>query len=303
MKTNKTPKKINVKCSVFATLVVTSMMVATCHGVEKQNKIERLDSQIADLDKKINHTKGMQTTPSSKRSYNIQNKYNHTIDSLQKSADSAEMYSAYNDSLINDAFNKYAMRIGHDFQISQFLSQNDILVFQKHLAKLDSTDFIHEQARKRILNNNGSLNDLSYFLEIIDYDSANNELSNKLCWNFYTHFGTDTNTVMTTPVLSFDTTYKDGAKINHALMTEQNLLNLALIKPDTNVVDSGAYRHIPEIDSMYKNSAFTHNDSVLRKHDEYAQRAISIEDSLHKYKNTLTNQRDSLVRERKKLEK
>ncbi len=296
MKTNKTPKKTNVKCSVFATLVVTSMMVATCHGVEKQNKIERLDSQIADLDKKISHTKGMQTTPVSKRSYNSQNKYSRTIDSLQKSADSAEMYSAYNDSLINDAFNKYATRIGQNFQISQFLSQNDILVFQKYLANLDSTDFIHEQARRRILNNRGSLNDLSYFLEIIDYDSVNHELENKLSWNFDSYFGTDTNTVMTTPVLSFDTTYKNGAKINHALMTEQKLLNLAWNKPDTNTV-------VPEIDSMYKKPVFAHNDSILRKRYNDAQKAIHLEDSLYEYKNTLTRVRDSLIRERKKLEK
>jgi hypothetical protein len=296
MKTNKTPKKINVKCSVFATLVVTSMMVATCHGVEKQNKIERLDSQIADLDKKIKHTKDTQTTPSSKRSYNIQNKYNHTIDSVQKSADSTEMYSAYNDSLIDDAFNKYAVRIGQDFQISQFLSQNDILIFQKYLANLDSTDFIHEQARRRILNNHGSLNDLSYFLEIIDYDSANNELSNKLCWNFDTYFDIDTDSVVLTPVLSFDTTYKNGININKALATEQKLLNLAWNKPDTNTV-------VPEIDSMYKNPVFAHNDSILRKRYNDAQKAIHLEDSLYEYKNTLTRARDSLIRERKKLEK
>lgn len=296
MKTNKTPKKINVKCSVFATLVVTSMMVATCHGVEKQNKIERLDSQIADLDKKIKHTKDTQITPSSKRSYNIQNKYNHTIDSVQKSADSTEMYSAYNDSLIDDAFNKYAARIGQDFQISQFLSQNDILIFQKYLANLDSTDFIHEQARRRILNNHGSLNDLSYFLEIIDYDSANNELSNKLCWNFDTYFDVDTDSVVLTPVLSFDTTYKNGININKALATEQKLLNLAWNKPDTNTV-------VPEIDSMYKNPVFAHNDSILRKRYNDAQKAIHLEDSLYEYKNTLTRVRDSLIRERKKLEK
>ncbi len=296
MKKNKT----NIKYSLFTSVIFTSMIVTTCHGIDKQTKIERLDNQIAELDKKITQTTDVKKAPIPKNLNNVKHKI---TDSVQNNADSTEFYYTYNDSLINDAFNKYAMRIGRDFQISQFLSQNDILVFQKHLAKLDSTDFIHEQARKRILNNNGSLNDLSYFLEIIDYDSVNHELENKLSWNFDSYFGTDTDTVMTTPVLSFDTTYKDGAKINHALMTEQNLLNLALIKPDTNVVDSGAYRHIPEIDSMYKNSAFTHNDSVLRKHDEYAQRAISIEDSLHKYKNTLTKQRDSLVRERKKLEK
>ncbi len=296
MKKNKT----NIKYSLFTSVIFTSMIVTTCHGIDKQTKIERLDNQIAELDKKIIQTTDVKKAPIPKNLNNVKHKI---TDSVQNNADSTEFYYTYNDSLINDAFNKYAMRIGHDFQISQFLSQNDILVFQKHLAKLDSTDFIHEQARKRILNNNGSLNDLSYFLEIIDYDSVNHELENKLSWNFDSYFGTDTDTVMTTPVLSFDTTYKDGAKINHALMTEQNLLNLALIKYDTNVVDSGAYRHIPEVDSMYKNSAFTHNDSVLRKHDEYAQRAISIEDSLHKYKNTLTKQRDSLVRERKKLEK
>lgn len=289
MKKNKT----NIKYSLFTSVIFTSMMVATCHGIDKQTKIERLDNQIAELDKKITQTTDVKKAPIPKNLNNVKHKI---TDSVQNNADSTEFYYAYNDSLINDAFNKYAMRIGRDFQISQFLSQNDILVFQKHLAKLDSTDFIHEQARKRILNNNGSLNDLSYFLEIIDYDSVNHELENKLSWNFDSYFGTDTNTVMITPVLSFDTTYKDGAKINHALMTEQNLLNLAWNKPDTNTV-------VPEIDSMYKNSAFTHNDSVLRKHDEYAQRAISIEDSLHKYKNTLTRQRDSLIRERNKLEK
>lgn len=296
MKKNKT----NIKYSLFTSVIFTSMMVTTCHGIDKQTKIERLDNQIAELDKKITQTTDVKKAPIPKNLNNVKHKI---TDSVQNNADSTEFYYTYNDSLINDAFNKYAMRIGRDFQISQFLSQNDVLIFQKHLAKLDSTDFIHEQARKRILNNNGSLNDLSYFLEIIDYDSVNQELENKLSWNFDSYFGTDTDTVMTTPVLSFDTTYKDGAKINHALMTEQNLLNLALIKPDTNVVDSGAYRHIPEVDSMYKNSAFTHNDSLLRKHDEYAQRAIGIEDSLHKYKNTLTRQRDSLVRERNKLEK
>lgn len=289
MKKNKT----NIKYSLFTSVIFTSMMVTTCHGIDNQTKIERLDNQIAELDKKITQTTDVKKTPIPKNLNNVKHKI---TDSVQNNADSTEFYYTYNDSLINDAFNKYAMRIGRDFQISQFLSRNDILVFQKHLAKLDSTDFIHEQARKRILNNNGSLNDLSYFLEIIDYDSVNHELENKLSWNFDSYFDVDTDSIVLTPVLSFDTTYKNGININNALATEQKLLNLAWNKPDTNTV-------VPEIDSMYKNSAFTHNDSVLRKHDEYAQRAISIEDSLHKYKNTLTRQRDSLIRERNKLEK
>lgn len=291
MKKNKT----NIKYSLFTSVIFTSMMVTTCHGIDNQTKIERLDNQIAELDKKITQTTDVKKTPIPKNLNNV--KPNKQItDSVQNNADSTEFYYTYNDSLINDAFNKYAMRIGHDFQMSQFLSQNDILVFQKHLAKLDSTDFIHEQARKRILSNNGSLNDLSYFLEIIDYDSVNNELSNKLCWNFNSYFDVDTDSIVLTPVLSFDTTYKDGAKINHALMTEQNLLNLAWNKPDTNTV-------VPEIDSMYKNSVFAHNDSILSKRDDDAQKAIHLEDSLYEYKNSLTRARDSLIRERKKLEK
>ena len=282
MKKNKT----NIKYSLFTSVIFTSMIVTTCHGIDKQTKIERLDNQIAELDKKITQTTDFNNVKPNKQ----------ITDSVQNNADSTEFYYTYNDSLINDAFNKYAMRIGHDFQISQFLSKNDILVFQKHLAKLDSTDFIHEQARKRILNNNGSLNDLSYFLEIIDYDSVNHELENKLSWNFDSYFDVDTDSIVLTPVLSFDTTYKNGININNALATEQKLLNLAWNKPDTNTV-------VPEIDSMYKNSAFTHNDSVLRKRDEYAQKAIHLEDSLYEYKNTLTRARDSLMRERNKLEK
>ncbi|MBR6838801.1 MAG: hypothetical protein IKM94_04525 [Alphaproteobacteria bacterium] len=291
MKKNKT----NIKYSLFTSVIFTSMIVTTCHGIDKQTKIERLDNQIAELDKKITQTTDVKKAPIPKNLNNV--KPNKQItDSVQNNADSTEFYYTYNDSLINDAFNKYAMRIGHDFQISQFLSKNDILVFQKHLAKLDSTDFIHEQARKRILNNNGSLNDLSYFLEIIDYDSVNHELENKLSWNFDSYFDVDTDSIVLTPVLSFDTTYKNGININNALATEQKLLNLAWNKPDTNTV-------VPEIDSMYKNSAFTHNDSVLRKRDEYAQKAIHLEDSLYEYKNTLTRARDSLMRERNKLEK
>lgn len=289
MKKNKT----NIKYSLFTSVIFTSMMVTTCHGIDNQTKIERLDNQIAELDKKITQTTDVKKAPIPKNLNNVKHKI---TDSVQNNADSTEFYYTYNDSLINDAFNKYAMRIGHDFQISQFLSQNDILVFQKHLAKLDSTDFIHEQARKRILNNNGSLNDLSYFLEIIDYDSVNQELENKLSWNFNSYFDVDTDSIVLTPVLSFDTTYKNGTNINNALATEQKLLNLAWNKPDTNTV-------VPEIDSMYKNSVFAHNDSILSKRDEYAQKAIHLEDSLYEYKNTLTRARDSLIRERKKLEK
>ena len=141
-------------------------------------------------------------------------------------------------------------------------------------------------------------------MEIIDYDSVNLVLDNKLGWNFGTDTTGETDTVMIVPVLNFDTAYNNGATINNTMQTEQNLLNTAFMQTDTNAADSGARKFIvPEINSVYKNPVFAHNDSMLREHNNITQRAIQTEDSLLQYEQSLKFKRDSLLNERRKLEK
>lgn len=293
----KTPKnfKFN-KLNVLGLVCFICITTVMCHRQEQQDKIKKLDNQIANLDKKIYQSRDIRTAPVPEKLRGTQKRYNTIVDSIQTISDSLDMYAAYNDSLISRAFNNYAMRIGQDFQLSQFLSAGDISIFQKHIANLDTMDFVKESARQRILHNAGSLNDLSYFLEMLDYDSVNQKLSNKLAWDFVMDTtANDIDTVNLIPVLNFDTTNTNGAIINNALIREQNLLNIAFVKPDTTA------HHVPEIDSVYKNPLYRHNDSVLKNENNTMQHAIDIEDSLLDYNKTLQMQRDSLIRKRNAL--
>ena len=278
-------------------LIILSFATVMCRKAEKQNKIERLDSQIADVDKKISQARDIRNAPMPNHLRATQKRYNTSMDSLQNAGDSLDKYAMYNDSVMAHAFDKYAVRIGRDFQLSQFLSPTDISVFQKHIANLDTMDFIHENARQRILRGLGSLNDLSYFMEIIDYDSVNEQLTNKLAWDFVLD-STGTDTANLIAVLNFDTLQQNGNTINNAMRREQQLLNSAYTKPDTN-----SHATILEIDSAYQDLKYQYNDSVLRANQKVTERATLEEDSLLKYKSELEAQRDSLMRERNELTK
>ncbi len=290
----KTPYRFyNKKYNLVGMFIVLSLVTVMCRKVEKQNKFERLDSQIADVDKKISQTRDIRNAPVPNRLRATQQRYNTSMDSLQTVGDSLDKYAMYNDSVMAHAFDKYAVRVGRDFQLSQFLLPTDISVFQRHIAKLDTMDFVTENARQRILRGLGSLNDLSYFLEIIDYDSVNEQLTNKLAWDFIPD-STDTDTANLIAVLNFDTLQQNGITINNAMRREQQLLNMAYTKSDTNT-------YAPEIDSVYQDPKYNYNDSVLRANQKVAERATLEEDSLLEYQSGLKAKRDSLVRERDEL--
>lgn len=296
MKKAKASKNFQPKRSYVALLVLLTLLTVMCRNHEQQNEIKKLDNKIADLNKKINQTHSVHSVSGATASRGSRAQYGKTIDSLQTINDSVDMYVAYNDSVMANAFDKYAVRIGRDFQMSRFLSDNDINVFQKNIAKLDTMDFIHENARQRILRGHGSLNDLSYFLEILDFDSVNQYLTNKLGWNFIVA-GDDFDTANLIAVLNFDTLEPNGAAINNAMQREQDLLNLAFANNDTN-----ATHRVPEIDSVRQNPIYKHNDSILRANDNATQRAIQQQDSLlQEYESGLILQRDSLLRERDEL--
>ncbi len=284
------------KLNILGLVCFISAMTVMCHTREQQEQIKRLDNQIADLNKQIDETRDIRTAPVPERLREAQKRYNTIVDSMKTTGDSLDIYAAYNDSLMSRAFNNYAIRVGRDFQLSQFLSDADISVFQKHIANLDTMDFIRESARQRISHNNGSLNDLSYFLDMLDYDSVNQNLSNKLVWDFVIDTAANnTDTADLIPVLIFDPTNTNGATINNALMHEQNLLNMVFAKPDTNT------HPVPEVDSVYQNPKYKRNDSILNVNNRAMQRAIDAEDSLLKYNQMLQTKRDSLEHERNAL--
>lgn len=321
--------KTKYPCVVMAFALPALFM--TCHEQEKQAERNNLNIQISDLDKKIHQTRDLHTAHVPQNLRNVQSRYNNAADSLDKRADTIGVCMMQNEDLLLFAFNNYATRVGRDFQISKFLSANDIAIFQKYIAGLDSVDYVVDMARARILSGTGSLNDLSYFLELLDFDSVNSELENKLAWDFYTDFGiTDSEPVeIATLVFGND-------ELNHALRTEQNLLSHAWRK---NILQSKSEKKdslratdmdiildsnhdslqnsaisglenmdeympnfdIPEFDSV--RTQYMHNDSMIREYNKMFDNMLNAEDSLIQYRRAMVHERDSLISARQKLEK
>lgn len=315
------------------------MLFIMCREREKQAERENLDTQISTLDNKISNTRNLRTAPMPQNLQNTQARYNSATDSLDKQADTIGICMMQNEDLLLFAFNNYAVRIGRDFQMSKFLPATDIATFQKHIAKIDSMDYIVDMARARILSGNGSLNDLSYFLELLDFDSVNTGLENKLAWDFYidTNMTNDESVEVTTLVF-------DNPELNNVLRNEKNLLNHAwrknvmqsgLNKSDSlysahlmPAPDSGRQEHInakydslqnqiiseyenidkympnfdiPEFDSV--RAQYMHNDSIIQAYNKTFDNMLNAEDTLIQYRQNMMRKRDSLIEERKNLDR
>ncbi len=317
---------------------ILPLLFVMCHEKGKQAQRDNLDTQISSLDKEINATKNLRTAEMPSHLRSTQSRYINASDSLEKAADTAGVCMMENEDLLLWAFDKYAKRIGQDFQISRFLSQNDITTFQKHIALLDSMDYVPEMARERILKNEGSLNDLSYFLELLDFDSINAKLDNKLAWNFYfDSVNSDDGDSLEISVVNFE-----KPELNTALSDEQKLLNRAwkrntlqeeLNKTDslrtadiTNTNDSAVQAQIsakydslktqvvstfadmpeympnfeiPEFDSV--RTQYLRNDSVINNYNEIFKSMMRAEDTLEQYRQNVIRMRDSLVEKRNEL--
>ena len=305
----KNPKAIVALSATFPLLFIM------CH--EKQIQLEKLDNQISTLDKKISGAQDLRNANVPQKLRQTQSRYKSAADSLTKKADTVGICMMQNEDLLLLAYNNYAVRVGHDFQMSAFLSHADISTFQKHIATLDSGDFIQNMARARILGNCGSLNDLSYFLELLDFDSVNNELENKLAWNFYIDSTTTDQEPIETSILEFE-----NPNINTALNNEKKLLDNAWLKNtlydelnnsanDTiqsqdslQIEDRDEYTpnfNIPEFDSV--RTQYMRNDSLIREYQKTFDDMLNAEDTLLEYKQTMIRKRDSLVEEKNKLER
>lgn len=304
----KNPKAIVVLSIAFPLLFIT------CREREKQAERTKLDNQISTLDKKISGIQDLRTADVPQKLRQTQSRYKNAADSLNKNADTVDICMMQNEDLLLSAYNNYAARVGRDFQMSAFLSNADISTFQKHIATLDSGDFIQNMARARILSNCGSLNDLSCFLELFDFDSINNELENKLAWNFYIDSTAIDQEPIETSVLEFE-----NKNINTALNNEKKLLDNAWLKKygemnnfvnDTTKVqdslqidDKDEYTpnfSIPEFDSV--RTQYMRNDSLIREYKKTFDDMLNAEDSLLEFKHTMMQKRDSLVKEKNKLE-
>ncbi len=335
MKKNNVSSTIKPKHAYMGGFLLLALLMATCRNQEKQQKIERLDNQIYNLDNEIKATKNLHDAKIPKRLHSTQARYNNITDSLTYNQDTLDSCIADNEKLVAHAFNNYAMRIGKRFQLSQFLSQKDISTFQQYIAKLDTMEFVQEMARKRILQNNGSLHDLSYFLEMLDLDSVNHVLDKKLAWNFYPDELSDKEFDDTEiAVLNFE-----DSVLNNALNNETNLLNLAwqsnIAQPnktdsifEINTFDSVTQKDvidrndsvqlqinnrleqqetytnkpnfsIPEFDSV--RTRYMRNDSVINAFNTTFSNMLEAEDSLEQYRQEVIRKRDSLVERRNEL--
>lgn len=315
------------------------MFFIMCREQEKQAQRDKLDNQISNLNKKISEVQDLHSAQMPKNLHNTQIRYINASDSLYKNADTISVCMMQNEDLLMLAFNNYASRIGRDFQISKFLPQSDIKTFQKYISKLDSMDYIQEMARQRVLNNNGSLHDLSYFLELFDFDSINSELQNKLAWDFYTD-----STVSDDEQIEVSTLCFADSVLNTTLRAETNLLNRAwrkntlqseLNQNDSlresemlNTTDSAVCAQInskydslqnqihnefdimdeytpnfsiPEFDSVRK--SYMRNDSLINAYNKTADDMFKAEDTLIGYRQTMIRKRDSLIKERIELDR
>ena len=319
------------------TLCALPLLFIMCREQEKQAEREKLGNQISTLDKEISQTKNLRTAPMPKNLQSTQMRYNNAVDSLDNRADTIGACMMQNEDLILFAFNNYAVRVGRDFQISKLLPSNDIATFQKYIANLDSTDFVQDMARARILSNNGSIHDLSYFLELFDFDSINMELTNKLAWNFYP----DTTSIDDTDITTLEF---ENPVLNDALNNEKKLLNRAWRKNTmheklhavdsvyaidmANTADSvqreqmnikydsllnqiinefdNMDEYVPNFDIPEFNSVRTqymHNDSLIREYHKTFDNMLNAEDTLLQYRQNMMRKRDSLAQTKQDLER
>ena len=276
-----------------------------CRNYEKHVERNRLDNKISQVKQEIRTNKNLHTVRVPQKLRDTQIRYNNATDSVNKNADTMDWCMNQNDSLLIRAYNNYAERVGRNFQMSVFLPDSDIAVYQKYISQLnsfDSVDMTIEHARRRILNNTASLNDVSLFFEYMP-DFINHELRNPLGWNFY--MDTTNNDTLEMSVYGFT-----DSVLFDALKNEKKLLNNAWVKNDSVAVDTdnifinyfSPNFSIPEFDSVHE--TYTRNDSVINSYNRYYTTMSGAVDSLQKYyQDSITSTLDSLVTRRKALEK
>ena len=318
----KSASALKTRKGFFALCCGLPLLIATC----RQTRLNNLDNTISDLEKKIYATQDYRHAPVPENLKNTQVRYRKTADSVDARFDMIDTCIANNEKLIEYAFNNYAARIGRNFQMSDFLSQKDIATFQKYVANLDTMDFVQEMARRRVLQNAGSLHDLSYFFELFDFDSINSELEKKLVWHFY---GDTLNSHSNTKIYEICVLDFDDSVLNNALHNENKLLNMAWQDTyknyfdDSTTLDSGAKTQpiidsmaneygvsdfeqfygpnfsIPEFDSV--RAQYMHNDSLINIYNKTVNGMLKAGDTLERYKQQLIRTRDSLIKVRKGL--
>ena len=276
-----------------------------CRNYEKHVERNRLDNKISQVKQEIRTNKNLHTVRVPQKLRDTQIRYNNATDSVNKNADTMDWCMNQNDSLLIRAYNNYAERVGRNFQMSVFLPDSDIAVYQKYISQLnsfDSVDITIEHARRRILNNTASLNDVSLFFEYMP-DFINHELRNPLGWNFY--MDTTNNDTLEMSVYGFT-----DSVLFDALKNEKKLLNNAWVKNDSVAVDTdnifinyfSPNFSIPEFDSVHE--TYTRNDSIINSYNRYYTTMSGALDSLQKYyQDSITSTLDSLVTRRKALEK
>lgn len=300
------PLKIrNPKLALACMLPLAFVM---CRNYEKHVERNRLDNEISQVKQEMRTNKNLHTVRVPQKLRGTQIRYNNATDSVNKNADTMDWCMNQNDSLLIRAYNNYAERVGRDFQMSVFLPDSDIAVYQKYVSQLnsfDSVDMTIEHARRRILNNTASLNDVSLFFEYMP-DSINHELRNPLGWNFYMDTTNDDTLEMS--VYGFTDSVLFGA-----LKNEKNLLNNAWIKNDSVGIDTndvfGFFVNyfspnfsIPEFDSVQ--NQYKQNDSIIKSYTQYYATMSGAEDSLHNYyQDSMNATLDSLITQRNALEK
>lgn len=305
MKKNFFQNPLKVRSPKLALACMLPLVFVMCRNYEKHVERNRLDNEISQVKQEIRTNKNLHTVRVPQKLRDTQIRYNNATDSVNKNADTMDWCMNQNDSLLIRAYNNYAERVGRDFQMSVFLPDSDIAVYQKYISQLnsfDSVDMTIEHARRRILNNTASLNDVSLFFEYMP-DSINHELRNPLGWNFY--MDTTNNDTLEMSVYGFTDSVLFGA-----LKNEKKLLNNAWVKNDSVAVDTdnifinyfSPNFSIPEFDSVHE--TYTRNDSIINSYNRYYTTMSGALDSLQKYyQDSITSTLDSLVTRRKALEK
>lgn len=305
MKKNFFQNPLKIRNPKLALACMLPLVFVMCRNYEKRVERNRLDNEISQVKQEIRTNKNLHTVRVPQKLRDTQIRYNNATDSVNKNADTMDWCMNQNDSLLIRAYNNYAERVGRDFQMSVFLPDSDIAVYQKYVLQLnsfDSVDMTIEHARRRILNNTASLNDVSLFFEYMP-DSINHELRNPLGWNFY--MDTTNNDTLEMAVYGFT-----DSVLFDALKNEKKLLNNAWVKNDSVAVDTdniftnyfSPNFSIPEFDSVHE--TYKRNDSIINSYNRYYTTMSGALDSLQKYyQDSITSTLDSLVTRRKALEK
>lgn len=172
--TKKTLNKLALVAATFGMYIGTP-----CKAQDDANSVQK---KIDILSKKIHSTNDITTYPMPDSLVNVQNKYIELDNFFIEHTDKLDSLEKDNWNLYLRAYDKVAVRIGKNFQLSKYFKQWELDAIKQMLQKsndLASYDYVQKNAYARIMNNTASLADLLECHYNIDFDVVEQNFETK----------------------------------------------------------------------------------------------------------------------------